>query len=426
MRTLDSGGEDVQLDITESLETSRLRAGVEGLSLTPFLGDLLAPSAVRGVVEHEAWCVGVEVAGPLADDVDRHARFPHESLAAMREAGLLAAMVPVEFGGQGATLATMAGAVRALAFHCASSALVLAMHSLEIGDLTRHGTTPQLRDFLVEVAEHQLLLANAGSEVGIGGDASRSRCALEHFVDGTWRLEKQALAVSYGEHADAVIATARRNPDTSEIDVVQVVCRRPGLKLEETSAWDTIGLRGTCSSSFRLQAEGDEGLVFPVPWAVSSARGYVQMAQILQSCVWVGIAEAAASKAHRYVREQARRSIGTAPRGALRLAELATKIHQARSLVAATALRYEAVKDTDDVEDVHFIIALRSLKVSTSQLAVEVATTALAICGIAGYQRQGPHALDRLVRDALGSLVMVGNDRYLHDNAQLLLALTTI
>jgi len=407
-----------------------MSAGLDAIA-TEYFGsmasfdEMLAPINASGQVERDAWQVGVEAAGPAADDVDREGRFPHEALAAMREKGLLSAMVPVELGGRGASLASMSGAVRALATHCASSALVLAMHSLEVGDLVRHGTTPALRAFLAEVGEQQLLLANAHSEVGIGGDAGRSICAVER-ADGRFRVEKQALAISYGQYADAILTTARRDADALETDVVQVVCRTPHVALEPTSTWDTIGLRGTRSSSFRLVAEGDEDMIFTVPWPIIANRGYLQAAQILLSSVWCGLAEASAATAHRYVRSVARRQIGTLPPTALRLAELATRLQQARNLLAGTTLRYEEVKDTEAVESPSFVVALRGMKVSTAELAVEIATTAVGICGMSGYRRDSPHPMDRLVRDSLGSLVMVSNDRYLNNNAQLLLAMKQI
>ena len=50
-----------------------------------------------------------------------------------------------------------------------------------------------------------------------------------------------------------------------------------------------------------------------------------------------------------------------------------------------------------------------------------MATEALEVCGIMGYKRDTPFSLDRIIRDAHGGLIMVSNDRYVHDNAQLLL-----
>ena len=85
--------------------------------------------------------------------------------------------------------------MRAIAFNCTSSALVLAMHSIEVNNLVRHGSTEPLQELQRQLVADQLLFANANSEVGIGGDVGRSKCALE-TDGGTLRLTKDALAIS--------------------------------------------------------------------------------------------------------------------------------------------------------------------------------------------------------------------------------------
>jgi acyl-CoA dehydrogenase len=176
-----------------------------------FLGGMSSPAESTGPVEGLAWKIGVEVAAPAADEVDRESRFPREAVDEFKRSGLLAALVPEALGGGGATLAEVAGAVRAVAFNCTASALVLAMHSIEVSNLARHGSSDELQEFLAEIASKQLLIANANSEVGIGGDVGRSNCAIEP-AEGGLRLAKDALAISYGEYADAIAATARRAP----------------------------------------------------------------------------------------------------------------------------------------------------------------------------------------------------------------------
>jgi acyl-CoA dehydrogenase len=380
-----------------------------------------APSAAAGHWERAAWRVGSELAGPAADDVDRRARFPEEALVGMRAAGMLSALVPEELGGRGASLDQIVGAVRALAVHCASSALVLAMHSIEVFNLARHGRTGPLGDILAGVASDQLLIANANSEVGVGGDVGRSRCAVE-VHDGRWRLDKQALAISYGERADVIVATARRTADANETDQVFAVGLAPSLKLEPLSEWDTTGLRGTCSRGYRLQAEGDEGTLYPVPFSVVANNGGGQARQLLLSAAWVGLAEAAAAKAHAYARAAGRRAIGTVPPSAVRVAEIAADLQQGRGTLAAACLQFSTMERAGLIEDAGLVAALRSLKVVTSELGARTATAALGVCGIEGYRRHGPYSLDRILRDAHGGLVMVGNDRHVWDNAQLLLA----
>src|SRR4051794_25234592 len=83
--------------------------------------------------------IGAEVAGPNAGDVDRDARFPREAIAALRAERMFSVLVPVEFGGSGASLTDVASAVEALGRHCASTAMVYAMHQIQVASLVRHG-----------------------------------------------------------------------------------------------------------------------------------------------------------------------------------------------------------------------------------------------------------------------------------------------
>jgi acyl-CoA dehydrogenase len=362
--------------------------------------------------------IGVEVSGPAAEDVDVNARFPHESVAAFRETGLLSAMVPTELGGRGARPSEIAAAVRAIAAHCCSSALVLAMHSMEISNLSRHGTTEPLRELQREVLADQLLFANANSEVGAGGDVGRSICALER-VDGRVTLTKEALAISYGEYADMVVATARRTVDSEPGDQVQVIMRRP--ELEPRSEWDALGLRGTCSRAFVLRADIDEDLIYPVPFSLIGAAGGLQAQLLFLSSVWVGVADAAAAQAHTYVRAAGRKDPSTTPPSALRLSELSGGLNQSRALLDSVGRAVDAA-DAENIDDPALLSSLRTLKISTSRIGVDVARGALEICGIAAYQRGTKFTIERLLRDAHGGLVMVSNDRYLWANADILRA----
>lgn len=376
-----------------------------------------------GVVEGLARQVAADAAGPAADAVDREARFPSESLTAMRESKLLSTMVPVEYGGLGADLVDVARAVRTLATECASTALVFAMHQIEVAYLARHGHTPGLRGLLEEVVRDQLLLANANSEVGVGGDVGTSLCAIERLGNGRYRLEKHALAISYGAYADAILTTARVSPESAGTDQAFVVCRPPGLSLQATSEWDTTGLRGTCSNSFRLVAEGPEDLIFPEPFSEIAGRTGIPVTQVLLSAVWWGLAEAAAKKAHDYVRAKERGGEGTLTAAGLRLSELSVRLQGLRELVTGGARHYEERKDDPSILDWGFGVLLRNLKVASSESSVDIVTRALQICGIAGFSRKSPFSLDRVLRDAHGGPIMVNNDRYHEVNAYVLRAL---
>lgn len=382
---------------------------------------LRAPAPHSGALRDCVRDIARHVAAPSARAVDAEARFPAETVAALRQAGLLGALVPPGLGGLGASISEVAGAIRSLAAHCASSALVLAMHSIEVDTLVRHGTTAELTAFTADVAARQLLIANANSEVGLGGTAGRSLCALQR-TDGHLMLEKDVLAISYGEHADALVATCRRSPRAAQSDQVLVLCRAEDVMLTRRSEWNAHGLRGTCSHGFHLRARIAPGHVFPEPFAAIAVGGGVHVRQILISAPWLGIAEAAASTAHAYVQRTRRARPDGVPAG-VRLAELSVAISEARSAFESCVSWYEAAKnDEAALDDPAFFVALRNLKVLTSRLAVETATAALVICGIEGYRRDSETSLDRVLRDAHGGLVMVSNDRHLEDNAAVLRA----
>ena len=59
-----------------------------------------------------------EVAAKHADSVDRDARFPSETLAALKDAKLLSTLVPSALGGDGASLSELAQLCSVLAEGC--------------------------------------------------------------------------------------------------------------------------------------------------------------------------------------------------------------------------------------------------------------------------------------------------------------------
>jgi acyl-CoA dehydrogenase len=359
------------------------------------------------------------VAGPAAYDVDLHARFPAEALVALRNERVLSALVPVEQGGMGATMTDISNAIRVLSRACAATGSVVAMHMEQLFILLKYGTTPALRRVIEELVDKQLLIANANSEVGIGGDVMRSIAALEPEGDG-WRFDKQALAASYGREADMILSTSRRSPDAADTDQALCLLRTADFTLEPTSGWDTLGLRGTCSSGLHMTGHVTSDDLFPASFSEIANGGGGQLRHVLLTAVWTGLAEAAMEEAHKVVRAAARRNIGTTPQTALRLAEVFAEVQVARSTLAEAQRQVEDALEADNLEDIGLIMSLRNVKVVTSTAAMRAATAALQICGINGFRRGPEHRLERVVRDACGALIMVSNDRYLLENAEML------
>jgi acyl-CoA dehydrogenase len=338
-----------------------------------------------------------------------------------KSTGLLSALVPEEFGGAGATMSEVADMTRVLGAHCSSTGLVYAIHNMQVAAIVRHGETPWLRNFLAEMAESQLLLGTAMPEPGTGGNLRASLCALQR-ASGRFQLQKHAPAISYGAYADAILTTARRSPGSAPADQALVVCRAPGLTLEQTSEWETLGLRGMCSAGFNLYASGDVEQILPGAFSEISATTLLPVGHVLCSAVWLGIATAAVERARHFLRAQARKKPGVTPFGAERLAEVVALTQQMTELVDGSARHFDTVGDNSlHVKAMTFAIAMNSLQVSSSTMLVDIVGRSLAVCGLAGYRLDTVHSLSRFLRDAYGAALVVNNNRILADNARMLL-----
>lgn len=360
-----------------------------------------------------------EVAAAHADAVDREARFPHEALAALRAQRLLGIMVPAGLGGEGATLGTVAELAHLLGRHCGATAMVFAMHQIQVACLVRHGLeAPFHRAFLARIAAEQLLLASATSEAGVGGDVRSSLCAVERSGERI-RLAKNATVVSYGRRADAILATARSAPDAAPGDQVLLVALAGECRLEPTAGWDAMGMRGTCSEGFWLHVDAPADRILPEPYAEISERTMLPVTHLLWAALWAGIAAGAVGRARGFLRAAARRRPNETPPGAVRLVEATSRLQAVRATIADAARRWEAASGPLPMG---LALALNNLKTWCSRECLRAALEALRVIGIAGYRNDGPWSVARPLRDLLSAEIMINNDRIAGHSASLLLA----
>lgn len=365
-----------------------------------------------------------DVAAQNAADVDAKARFPREAIDAARQARLLAAAVPGDLGGAGATMQELATMCTAVAQGCGSSGMVLAMHHIQVACIARHGRSSGfLERYLREVVQEQILLASVTSEVGTGGDTRSSICAVKRS-DDRFQLDKDATTVSYGEFADDLLVTCRRARDAPPSDQVLVLLRKGDFTLHRTGEWNTLGMRGTCSPSFRVTSSGPDRQIIPGSFADSSAQTMVPYSHILWSSVWLGIASDAFAKAAAFVRADARKKPGVIPQTATRLAEASVMLQTLRHQVSACAAQFDELGDNmAELLSMGWALRLNNLKIAASEAAPQIVHKALQICGILGYRNDTPFSLGRQYRDSLSAALMIGNDRIASKNASMLLVL---
>ena len=364
--------------------------------------------------------IGRDVVATHADDVDLKARFPHEAFAAFKAEKLLSCYVPAEHGGMGLNISELSKICEALGQYCASTAMIFAMHQIQIGCIVHHALESNyFRSYIAELVAKQYLLASATTELGIGGDVRSSICAVK--VDGDqFTLEKQAPVISYGEFADAILVTCRKSEDAARSDQVHVLVRKEDCTLTRLSGWDTLGFRGTCSLGFTLTSTGRAEQILPVPYAAIHSKTMHPFSHIVWGSLWLGLASDALSRGRATVRAEARKNPGITPISATRLAEADMVLFAMRNGLYQTLGEYHRLLEGAAPEafaNFGFAIKINNLKISSSQLVIDIVSRAMIICGIAGYKNDSKTSLGRHLRDAYGASLMVNNDRILGQNA---------
>lgn len=386
-----------------------------GIAESDFLALLAAVSALgNGVVaEH-------------ASAVDAEARFPVEAFNAFKEAGLLSAYVPIAYGGLGLSLRQICKICETLGRYCASTAMVYAMHQIQVACIVNHGAeSSYFQQWMRDLVANQWLLASATTELGVGGDLRSSLCHLE-MTSGGFTLEKKAPVVSYANNADAILITCRKAAHAQAHEQLQVLAFTKDCELEPISTWDTLGFRGTCSAGYVIKARGNVEQILPMPFADILAQSMHPTAHCTWSSLWYGLAADAASKARATVRAAARKNPDVPPVSALRLAELDEQLFSMRSGLYLAIEEYQSLLHAGDADafcNYGFSIRTNNIKLLCSEMVVDIVGKALMIVGIMGYKNDTPNSLSRHIRDAYGAALMVNNDRIRGHNAAMQIAL---
>jgi len=365
------------------------------------------------------------VAAEHATAVDRESRFPAVTLQALKEQRLLSMLVPRELGGDGATVSDAVDICYMLGMSCGSSAMIFAMHQIQVVILLRHAkNSPWHQQLLRRLCNEQLLLASSTTENQTGGVVRASSCAIER--DGTrMSLEKNGTVMSYGAEADGILLTARRAPDAQPSDQVLVAFVKGDYELEKIKEWDTMGMRGTCSTGYTLRGKGSVDQVVPQSYERIHPQSMVPIAHLTWSSVWAGIAAGAVGKARRFVRKGAAQGNAQAAPGAGHLTRAMMSLRGLRASIASALAAYEAAAaspDSDDrLEAIDFQTGMNLLKVHSSETAIATVLGALQACGLSGYRNDGEFSIARNLRDVLSSSIMINNERILAGAASSLL-----
>jgi acyl-CoA dehydrogenase len=357
-----------------------------------------------------------EVAARFADKVDREARFPKEAFDAIREQKLLGILVPAALGGEDASVGDVVDVCYILGRACSSSALIFAMHQVKVACIVRHaGGNAWQENLQRSIAEGQLLLASSTTEGANGGNIRSSEAAIQ-TKESRIALERSASVISYGEHADGIVTTARRNEAAAASDQVLVAFLKKDYTLERTQSWDTLGMRGTCSVGFILRAQGQPDQILPESYDRIHTQTMMPHAHMFWSAAWSGIAAGAVQRARAFVRKATRAAEGKFPPAAAHLTRARVSLETLRGAVQSAVRKFELYSnDPKSLNAIDVQVALNFLKVDASELAVAIVMSAMRACGLSGYRNDSEFTMGRYLRDILSSPIMINNDRILAD-----------
>jgi alkylation response protein AidB-like acyl-CoA dehydrogenase len=331
---------------------------------------------------------------PIAGELDRDARFPHETVKRMGELGLMGITVSEEWGGSGADTVSYVVALVEIAKACASHAAIMSVNnSLYCGAIQRFGSNAQKQEFLRPAASGREIGCFALSEPEAGSDATNQHTLAQREGDH-YRLSGRKIFVTNGRESSAAFVVAQTDRAQGRHGISAFLVRKgtPGFEVVKTE--DKLGLRASDTAEFlftdcRVPAAwrlGEEGQGFKIAMSVLDTGRIGIAAQAL------GIAEGAYERACAYARE--RKSFGVAigqhQMVQWMLADMATAIEAARLLT----LRAAWLRDSGQP----YGTAASQAKLFASEMALKVASDAVQVHGGYGYIRE--YEVERSLRDA--------------------------
>lgn len=334
--------------------------------------------------------LGRERFGPLAAELDRDQRYPWESIEALVEHKFTGLFLPVEWGGEGASLTTTVAAVEALGTHCSSTSAIMCAYQLGAFPILLAGTDQQ-KDFYLREMTLGRATSFALSERIAGSDAAAIEATASREGDG-WRLKGEKFWIGNGGASRYYVVFAKTDPAAGGrgISAFMVDKEQQGVMVDELS--DKMGIRGTQTSNLKVDlVVPDSARIGELNRALRLALQTLNVGRIMVSAQSMGLALAA-------FREAATRSVERKTFGhpigenqgiGFKLADMATRISAARMML------YQAAAAYDRGDDVSNIGAMA--KLFTSEVAHDAADDAVQIWGGMGYCK--PSVVERLYRD---------------------------
>jgi butyryl-CoA dehydrogenase len=341
--------------------------------------------AVRAFAQAELW--------PNAAKWDKEHHFPkdaHQGLAALGAYGIC---VPEEFGGANLDYVTLALVLEEIAAGDGGTSTAISVTNCPVNAiLMKYGNAAQKKQWLVPLAQGQMLGAFCLTEPHVGSDASALRTTAVKDGDGyVLNGVKQFITSGKNGHVAVVIAVTDKGAGKKGMSAFLVPTDAPGYVVARIE--DKLGQHSSDTAQINfdnchIPAEnliGQEGEGYRI------ALGGLEGGRIGIAAQSVGMARSAFECALAYAKE--RQSFGQPifnhQAVGFRLAECATQIEAARQLIwHAASLRDAGLPCLKEAA---------MAKLFASEMAEKVCSAAIQTLGGYGYVSDFP--VERIYRD---------------------------
>lgn len=341
---------------------------------------------------------------PFAHDVDANARFPQEAFDALQGAGLAAAHVPVEFGGEGADALGVVIIIEEVARVCASSSLIPAVNKLGSVPLMLAGNQEQKARWLKPLAEGKgFSYCLSESEAGSDAAAMKTRATKQ---GENWVLNGSKKWISHAGFSEFYTVLASTDPEKGAKGITAFVVEKSDSGVSFGAPEKKMGFKGSPTREvyFDNVLLSDDRRLGEVGGGFGLAMKTLDHTRITIAAQALGIAQGAFEVAANYAKE--RRQFGKPifdfQAVQFMLADMAMEIEAARQLTYAAAAKSERVDN-----DLTFFSA--ASKCFATDVAMKVTTDAVQVLG--GYGYVSDHPVERMMRDAKLTQIYEGTNQ---------------
>jgi alkylation response protein AidB-like acyl-CoA dehydrogenase len=352
--------------------------------------------SVRSLSENEI--------APHAHPVDEDHRYPQEAHNALVKAGLFAAHVPTEFGGDGADALATCIIIEEVARVCGSSSLIPAVNKLGSLPLILSGSAEQKERWLRPLAKGKGF-SYCLSESEAGSDASALKTKAERKGD-SWVINGSKKWISNAGESEFYTVIAQTDPSLGSKGITAFVIEKSDSGVSFGAPEKKMGFRGSPTREvyFDNVTVGDERRISEVGKGFALAMDTLDHTRITIAAQALGLAQGALDTAKKYAheRKQFGKEIFDFQGVQFMLADMAIAVETARQITYAAAAKSERGD-----KDLKFFSAVS--KTYATDVAMKVTTDAVQILGGYGYVSDYP--VERMMRDAKLTQIYEGTNQ---------------